>query len=143
MMEIINEYLSFKGAAAIAVLLSVIQISPIKISPWSYIGRTVGRFINGEVIEKVGRLEKDIKDIRHEIGEDRADTERARILSFNGELLEGKRHTKAAFDQCLTDVDNYERYCSEHPEYKNNMTAISVQNIKRCYENCLKQHDFL
>ncbi len=57
-MTFANNILSIEGAAVIVALLSLIQISPLKINPWSWLGRAVGREINGEVIEKVGCLEK-------------------------------------------------------------------------------------
>lgn len=143
MTEAIEMILSAKSIAAVVAVMSLIQVAPIKINPWTWILSFVGREMNGELIGKIRHIEDEVKSIRHEIGEDRADTARVRILRFNDELLEGKLHTKDAFDQCLADVDNYERYCKEHQDYKNNMTVMSIRNIKRCYENCMNQRDFV
>ena len=49
------------GSGAIIILMTLIQISPIKINPWSWIGRCIGRAINGEVLEKVETLTRDVK----------------------------------------------------------------------------------
>jgi len=135
--------LSIEGAAVIVALLSLIQISPLNINPWSWLGRAVGREINGEVIEKVGCLEKEVKCLHGEVEEDRAVTARVRILRFNDELLRNQKHSKDMFDSCLADIDMYEKYCEKHPAFRNNMTVMAVGNIKRCYQNCLEQHDFL
>ena len=46
--EILSGLGGVGGAAVVVVLLSLIQISPIKINPWTAIGKAVGRVINGE-----------------------------------------------------------------------------------------------
>ena len=38
------------GGGGVLLLLTLIQITPIKINPWSAIAKTIGRAINGEVI---------------------------------------------------------------------------------------------
>lgn len=42
-------------------ILTLIQIAPVKVDPWSWIAKKVGRAINGEVLEKFGELEKNQK----------------------------------------------------------------------------------
>ena len=37
--------------------LTVLQVAPIKINPWTWIARAIGRAINAEVIAKVDKLE--------------------------------------------------------------------------------------
>ena len=50
----VNELLSGGGViGAVVVLLALVEISPIKINPWSAIGKAIGRAINGDVIEKL------------------------------------------------------------------------------------------
>lgn len=139
----IDTILSVRGVAFVVALLSFIQVAPIKINPWSWIGKAIGKSINGEVIEKVGCLEKEVKCLHKAVEEDGAVTARVRILRFNDEILRSEKHTKDSFDQCLADIDHYEKYCEAHKGFKNNMTVMAADNIKRCYRNCLEQHDFL
>lgn len=141
----------------IAAALSLIQISPIQINPWSYIAKHLGRALNGEVVERLDRYEAstvglktdldELRDFVHnvdsKIDEDRAVTARVRILRFNDELLEAKKHSKDSYDQVLSDIDVYEAYCEQHPDFKNNKTKMSASNIKDSYEIRLKKHDFL
>ena len=68
---------------------------------------------------------------------------RVRILRFEDELLEGRRHSKDSWDQCLSDVTDYEKYCAEHPDFKNNQTAATIQHIEKEYQERLEKHDFL
>ena len=141
--DFLSHILSPRGAVGLAALLSLVQIAPIKINPWSWLLRIIGKMLNGEVIEKVGDLEEDIKEIKQVMGETEAKTARVRILRFNDELLRKERHSKDHFDQTLADIDDYEHYCSEHPKFRNNMTVMATENIKACYRKCLDQHDFL
>ena len=143
--------------AIVVLLLSCIQIAPIKINPWSFIGKHIGRALNSELFSKIDRistafdqledklseLENKVEHMDHKNDEDRAITARVRILRFNDELLAKKPHSKETFDQALEDVDVYEKYCAAHPEFKNNKTIMSVRNIKKTYQKRLDKHDFL
>ena len=48
------------GGGILLAVLTVIQIAPIKINPWSALAKAIGRAINGEVIAKVDQLERDL-----------------------------------------------------------------------------------
>lgn len=131
------------GGVGLVLILSLIQIAPIKIDPWSAIGRMIGRAINGDVL-------KEIKDTKAELDkhikvddERNADLHRARILQFNNELLRDIPHTREDFIEVLAEIDHYERYCETHPEYQNNRAVHAISNIGRVYDERLKKHDFL
>jgi len=148
------------GALIIAVL-SLIQIAPIKINPWSAIAKSLGRALMGEsckvmeghmnqIDEALSKIEHEVRLLDDKIEEsndkadmDRAVTARVRILRFNDELLASRRHSKESFDQALEDIDSYEQYCREHPDFRNNKTLMSIQNIKKVYQRQLATHDFL
>lgn len=137
------------GAVGAAALSTFIQISPIKINPWSALARWVGRAINGEVINEMASLKKEIQGVKEDIeGVKAADAERdakaarSRILRFGDELIEKERHTKEHFDDVLEDIDEYEAYCREHKDFKNNRTHATTQYILEVYHKCLKEHSF-
>lgn len=121
----------------------VIQLSPVKINPWSWIGHKIGKTINGEVISKMQGLESKMEKIQNDFSEERAVTARVRILRFNDELLQNVKHSKESFDQCLSDIDMYEHYCEEHRDFKNNKTVLAADNIKEIYNKCLRTKNFL
>ena len=131
------------GGGGILILMTLIQISPIKINPWTWIGRCVGRFINGEVIEKVDKLSKDVKKNKDDDDEQWASLSRSHILRFGDELLHGVSHSKEHFDQILLDISKYEHYCSSHPEYLNNIANATIKQIKKTYQKCLDENKFL
>ena len=72
-----------------------------------------------------------------------ADGHRARILHFNNELLRDIGHTQEEFFEVLAEIDAYEKYCREHPEYPNNRAVLAIDNIQEVYKERLKKRDFL
>lgn len=131
------------GGGILLVAMTLIQIAPIKLNPWSALAKAIGRAINGEVIAKVDRLERELLDMKENQEERDAINCRARILHFGDETIHGVRHTKEHFDQILRDITTYERYCDDHPNFENNTTVLTSQRIKDIYEDCLKTKDFL
>ena len=131
-------------------LLSLVEVSPIKINPWSGLAKWLGRAINGEVLESVAEAKKAQEETRRALDEHiradderNADTLRMRILHFNNELLRGDRHTREDFIEILAVIDAYEQYCKNHPNYRNNRASHAIANIGRVYDERLKLRDFL
>lgn len=100
-------------------------------------------------VDKLAEIKKAIAEIKSDIKrlEDKGDRREAisvriRILKFEDELQEGRRHSKDSFDQVLSDVTTYELYCSNHPEFKNNQTVATVDHIKKVYHERLEKRDF-
>ena len=117
--------------------MTLVQFAPVKINPWSALAKTIGKAMGIAAIEK--KLDKHITmDDRRN-----ADAHRVRILHFNNELLRDLKHTKEEFIEVLAEIDAYEEYCREHPEYPNNRAVLAIENIREVYKERLKQHDFL
>lgn len=130
-------------AVCIVALSAIIQISPIKLNPWSWLARHIGRAINKEVIEKVDGLEKDVNNLRADMHEQSARDARARILRFGDEILHGTKHSQEHFDEILACITDYTKYCDEHPEFKNHVTVITTQHILDVYDKCRRENSFL
>ena len=72
-----------------------------------------------------------------------ADTRRVRILRGSDEIRMHIKHSEEWFDQTNEDITEYEKYCDEHPGYKNNKAGHAIANINKAYEKALKDNDFL
>ena len=127
----------------LVILAGMIKIPPIKINFWSWLGRLIGKAINGEVLERVNELATELNTLKGEEELERVRQARQRILRFNDEILHAQRHTKEHFDEILEDIDLYENYCREHEEYENNKAVLAIATIRDIYKKCLKEHDFL
>lgn len=144
----IAEVLSYGGVGFIA-LLTLIQIAPIKIDPWSAIAKALGKAINADVLKKLEEVERTQKQTDERLAEHiavddarNADEHRARILRFNNELMRGLPHTREDFIEILAEIDSYERYCKENPEYPNSRAIHAISNIGRVYDIRLEKNDF-
>ena len=131
------------GGGVLLILMTLIQITPIKINPWSWIARLIGRAINGEVLTKVDNLGKELADHKEKSEERHATLCRAHILRFGDEVLHGIPHSKEAYDNILIDIDSYEEYCDKHPGYKNNIAVETIKHIKTMYQKHLIDDSFL
>ena len=145
----LNEII-FGGSGVVILLLTLIQIAPIKINPWSAIGKAIGRALNSDVLkelEDVKQVQKEAQtklDTHIRVDDERnADMHRMRILQFNNELIRDIPHTREDFIEVLAEIDYYEHYCKTHPDYKNNRAVHAISNIGRVYDERLKKHDFL
>jgi len=129
--------------AVIAVLggATVIQLAPIKIEPWTWFARKIGRAINGEVLDKVDKMEKRLSEMEERDKEQEAKNARIRILRFGDECRHKVWHSEEHFDQIIEDIDNYETYCAEHPEFKNNKATLTISHIKEAYQQEVFYHD--
>lgn len=125
------------GGGGLFLLLTLVQLSPIKINPWSWLAKSVGKAIGIAAVEK--KLDEHIST------DDRRDADRHRmeILRFNNELLRSIDHTKEEFIEVLAEIDAYERFCNDHPDYPNNRAVLAIENIRENYRERLKKHDFL
>jgi hypothetical protein len=138
------------GGGGLLVILTLIQISPLKIDPWSTLAKAIGKAINADVLERVNSFEKKLDDVstklenmRNEEAERNAVECRTRILRFGDEILHGMEHSKEHFTQILRDITQYEQYCEDHPKFPNNNTVITSQVIKDTYRKRWAEHDFL
>lgn len=126
-------------AVGAVVVMSLVEISPIKINPWSWIGKV----LNKDILHKLEKVEKDVAEVKREVGESSAVTSRYRILRFDDEILHDIKHSKEHFDQILLDIDVYEKFCDEHPDFKNNLAVMAIKHIKEIYSNCSRENSFL
>lgn len=131
------------GGGLLLILMTLVQIAPIKINPWTELAKAIGKAVNADVFNRLSEIESKLDE--HIKTDDRrmADNCRAQILHFNNELLRPIYHTKEEFVEVLTKIDDYERYCEEHPEHPNNRAVLTIENIREVYKERLKKRDFL
>lgn len=145
----IHEILTAGGGAA-AVVLTLLEVTPIKISPWSAIFRALGKAINQDLTDRVDKLgekvdavETGLRAMQDGVDQQNAICCRVRILRFGDEALHNIKHTQEHFNQILEDIRQYDAYCAEHPLFRNNVTVLTSQRIKEIYRERLEKNDFL
>ena len=122
---------------------SLVEVSPIKFNPLSWLAQKIGRAMKKEVIDKVDRLERNLSEMKAIQDERDAKSARTRVLRFGDELLHDVCHSKEHFDNILQDIREYENYCDEHPKFENDRMQLTAQLIKDTYRRCMEKHTFL
>ena len=168
----IFEVVSIGDVTGVAFLfLSAVQISPIKINPWTWLAKWFGRAINSEVIKRQDELEKkfderqdefekkldgvheelegkldgvhkELDDLKEREEIKEADAMRNRILRFADELRQHMRHSKEYFEQVLSEIDTYLAFCRANDDYPNSKADAAIKYTLECYEKVLKEDDF-
>jgi hypothetical protein len=136
--------------AIIILLLSLVEISKIKINPWSAIGRCVGKFLGIKNVSdkvdaletKVDKLEGKVDELDNKVEEKDAVTSRVRILRFSSEIMNHQWHNKDSWDQTMIDIDKYEKYVDAHPKFKNGITEPTIDYLKEQYRERLEKGDW-
>lgn len=130
----LNEILGASGGAAL-ILLTLIQIAPVKINPWSAIAKAIGRAINGDLIRAVNQVSESVD--QNEI-----DRLRWEILDFSNSCQNGRRHTREEFDHIIRMHEKYESILKRRNE-SNGQVDMAYDYIKTLYQKCLIERDFL
>ena len=123
------------GGGLLVLALTVIQLAPIKVNPWSAIAKAIGRAVNAEVLAELERTRIKLDNHIKTDDERAADMHRARIRQIP--------HTREEFIEVLTEIDRYQQFCRNHPEYPNSRATHAISNIGRVYDERLQKHDFL
>lgn len=143
MPEMISNWQGGSLALILAGVLTLIQIAPIKINPWSWLATHIGRALNHEMMAEVKGIKAEQAKAAEEAAKQWAILARTHILRFDDELYNGTRHSKEYFMQQLADIDTYEDYCIKHPDFRNSSAMIAIEHIKQTYARCLAEHKFI
>lgn len=124
---------------AVIIAVCFIKIPKIELNIWGIIGKS----INKDVTSKVNNLNSEVSELKNDFEVHAVNSCRERILRFNSEIMsDNKTHNKEYYDEILSDIDKYEHYCLNHPDYPNNKAMLSIENIKKTYSDLLERGDF-
>ena len=142
-----NEWITLHIPETIAIAAlagtTLIQIAPIKINPWTKLASWIGQAINKDMMDNVTDMRNTLNQHIRASEERYVKQSRMRILRFNDEILQQKKHTKEHFDEILADITEYEQYCKDHPDYINNKAVLAIRNVEHVYQECMAKNSFL
>ena len=99
------------GAILIILVLSLIQISPVRFRPWNAIFSWIGRKMHGEQLEK---LESQLEGLQSQVTTMWVNAHRQTILVFARECRAGLTHSPDEWAIVLTVADEYDVYVEKH-----------------------------
>lgn len=92
--------------------------------------------------DELETIKKEIKLLDEKGDRREAENRRVRILRFEDELQDNRRHSKESFHQVLDDISSYNDFCDKHPEFPNERTMATIDHIREVYRTRLEKHDF-
>lgn len=98
--------------------------------------------MSGKMDERFNTLDRKIDSVDAKADQYNAVSCRVRILRFEDELQANQRHSKDSWDQAMSDIDSYETYTKQHPDFRNNQTVATVTHIKHGYNERLEKRDW-
>lgn len=144
-----NNVIFISGVVA-CVFMTIVQKASKKYKPWSWLAEQFGKAANKEMLDKLDKVEGEIKEIKNKDEEqDRlidlrmAKAARRRILRCSDEIRKKDRHSEEYFNDVLDDISYYKQYCKDHPEFENEKAVLAIKLVKRTYEKCISDNDFL
>ena len=144
----------------IIIIISIfIQVTPIKINPWSALFKWIGKTITGDacnkidgVIEKVDKIDgliikvdkidRDVDKINKDVMTNEKDRIRWEILDFANSCRNNRKHTKDEFQHIVALNDKYKKLW-EATNDTNGVFEFEYNYIQKIYAERLEKNDFL
>jgi hypothetical protein len=124
--EIISQLNAGYVVAGIAVLLSLIQISPLKLNPWDKLLGWFGKKLNGETGKRLKAVEKQIRDMW-------INNHRQSILTFARECRADIEHSSDEWTNVLNLAEEYEKYVTEN-KITNGIITQDTVYLRKLYQ---------
>ena len=106
---------------------------------WDFVKFLINR--KDDTKAQIVEVKKSIKSLDGRMAQNQAILARTHILRFDDELLNDVKHSKEYFSQTLQDIDVYEAFCMNHPNFKNSYDTAAINHIRSTYDDLLKKHN--
>ena len=113
----------------------LVEITPIKVNPLSWLLKWIGSKVNGEMIKRIDKLEANVDT-------NEMDRIRWEVLDFANSCRNGRRHTQDEFEHIVTLVKKYEGLLEKLGK-ENGLFEMEYKYIVRLYEKCQQDNDFI
>ena len=133
-MELLKTAVSDPYIVTIAIL-SFIEITPIKVNPWSKLFKWIGNALNHDLDKKVTDLKRDFEDKK-------ANDMRWDILSFANSCRRGNQHSKDEWWHAMSQLAEYEQY-TEEKHIVNGVIESDAEYLRELYHERNMKNDFL
>ena len=113
----------------------LVEITPIKVNPLSWLLKWIGSKVNGEMIKRIDKLEANVDT-------NEMDRIRWEVLDFANSCRNGRRHTQDEFEHIVTLVKKYEGLLEKLGK-ENGVFEMEYKYIVKLYEKCQQENDFI
>lgn len=115
--------------------VTIIQIAPIKINPWSWLFAWIGEAMLGD-------FKKEMRSFKADQENKNANDMRWAIINFANSCRRGEAHSKDAWRHIINQISEYNKYTEEHGIINGVIDAESEYLHQLYKERCVK-NDFI
>ncbi len=113
-------------------LLSLVQVSPLKLNPWDSILGWLGKKLNGAAEKRLEELQKQVRDMW-------INTHRQSILTFARECRGDIPHDAEEWNHILSIADEYEVFCKKNT-VSNGVVKADTEYVRGLYQQLSREH---
>lgn len=126
------EELTSWAVMLLVVLLSLVQISPLRLNPWDNLFCWLGKKLNGRTEHRLESVERQVRNmwINHH---------RQFILTFARECRAEISHSSDEWTNVLNIAEEYENYVTEH-KVTNGIITQDTEYLRNLYQELSRDH---
>lgn len=115
--------------------VTLIQIAPIRIDPWS----TLLGWIR---VALIGELESDVKELKKDFDAEKVSSKRWNILDFANSCRNGRLHTREEWQHVISQLKEYE-VLTDQKGIENGVIEEEAKYLRKLYAERNDKNDFL
>ena len=116
----------------LVIVLSLVQISPLRLNPWDAVFHWLGRKLNNGVEEKMTALQRQVRDLW-------INSHRHAILTFARECRTEVAHNADEWYNILNICEEYESF-TERNAITNGVVRENTRYIRELYQQLSREH---
>ena len=132
--EFVKEFVTSPRVIIVGAI-TLIEVTPIKVNPWKWLFSWIGNLINGDI-------RKDLKELKRDFEETKAQDKRWHILNFANNCRNGKMHSREEWNHVISELAEYEEY-TERKNITNGVIEENAKYLRELYHERNKKNDFL
>lgn len=134
MMKSLMEFVTHPAVILVSTV-TVIQIVPIKINPWSALLRWVSDALYGD-------MRQDLSELKRDFEETKANDMRWNILNFANSCRRHEEHGKDEWRHVMAQISEYEEY-TEKKNIHNGVIEEDTRFLRELYHDRNVKNDFI
>lgn len=119
-----------------------IQITPIKINPWTSLISWIGKTATNNACNKIDGLITQVNNLETNVTENEKDRIRWEILAFANSCRIGRKHTYDEFQHIIVLHDKYNKLLAKTND-SNGVFDLEYNYISKVFEKRQQRNDFL
>lgn len=140
-----KEVLEWAGRHIIEILVAlsfIIQITPIKLNPWSALIKWVGKLLTSNIHTELSQVKKQVEQLNKNVDENEKDRIRWEVLDFATSCREGKFHSLDEFKHIISLNDKY-KLLLQRTKDKNGVFDAEYNYIDEIFKQRQRKNDFV